>query len=273
MTKHPNISEKQGCTRLSEWVACQQSCTPPQIYSYDITTEAAPLTPTEQTSTAINRLFEDLNQRLVIPSLKDKGGNHLGPVPECIITVHSSGRCAGFAAKARWSNHKGAYLDEIAIVYSEHKHGDLKAIASTLLHEMMHAKQFHHGKPGKGNYHNRQFSNWMKCCGLQTSKTGTPGGEEIGTGMSDYIIEGGIFEKVLDGLIEEGFCIPWEVIGASDTGHITGPEGSGETKPRDKSKMKFTCPVCKQNAWAKLTAKLACLNKNCEGPPMRLLQN
>ncbi|MEO1242779.1 MAG: hypothetical protein AAFX54_12795 [Pseudomonadota bacterium] len=253
-------------TEVSEKLITQQEIEilPPQdlnneISSYEVIDAARPLNPSEQLCASIHYLREQLNKRLYVPHLKDREGTPLGGVPNVIITIQSRGRAKGFAAKSIWSNHRGVYLDQITLIFSNHAHGDIKDLASTLVHEDMHAKQFHDGKPGSGNYHNRQFSDWMKSIGLQTSQTGKPGGAEIGTGMSDYIIEGGPFDCVMDELIAEGFCIPWETIDSIQRGSDVG----NARPPRDRSKVKFTCPRCGQNAWAKSTAAILCGQDNC----------
>ena len=237
-------------------------------FSYDANGEIRPLSPTEQLTCALEFLSTELDRRLFSAYLKDTDDTPLGPPPACILTIQSSGRCKGFAAKSVWSDNCGKYLDQITLVFDAHAHGDVKDLSATLAHEKMHAKQFHDGKPGTGNYHNRQFADWMKSIGIQTSKTGRPGGAEIGTGMSQYIVEHGPFDQIMDELIAEGFFFPWEAVGmmqSKDGGSVP------PSKPRDRSKMKFTCPVCGQNAWAKQAAKLACLGPNCQHAPMRVV--
>ncbi len=183
-----------------------------------------PLTPTEQLNFAVHDLAEQINERIFIPHLTDEEGMRLGPAPDCILTIQSFGRSKGFAAKTVWSDNYGQYLDQITLIFRQHHPGDVKDIAGTLAHEMMHAKQFHDGKSGVRNYHNRQFSNWMKSIGIQTSQTGKPGGAEIGTGMRQYIIDGGPFDRVIDEIIAAGFEFPWEATGAF--GDVDGGDAS-----------------------------------------------
>ncbi len=252
---------------LRETVIGNAEILPPDAdSSYDSNIDVRHLTASEELNAAVQHLFDELNRRLFIPHLKNKQGNLLGEVPECILTVQSTGRCKGFMARAQWSNHRGRYLDQITLVFEKHAHGDTRDVGQTMAHEMVHAVQLHKGKPGKGNYHNRQFSDWMKSIGLQTSQTGKPGGAEIGTGMSDYIISGGPFDRVMNDLTAEGFQIPWEAVRALPSFGIE--DDPGETKPKDPSKVKFTCSVCRANAWAKQTARLVCGVPACGLPPM-----
>lgn len=48
-------------------------------------------------------------------------------------------------------------------------------VLGTLLHELLHAWQQAHGKPGKGNYHNREFRDKAKSLGLLIDKRGVTG--------------------------------------------------------------------------------------------------
>ncbi len=245
--------------------------TRPKFSSYGKTTVLKNFTPTEELYTRLQRLFDEINRRIFIPNLKSRAGDYLGSAPECVLTASTSGRCRGFYAKARWSNHHGRYLDQINLTMSNFRHHDLKDIGQTLCHEMLHAKQYHDGQPGSGNYHNRQFSNWMKCCGLQTSQTGKPGGRDIGVGMTQYIIKGGVFDRVFDDLIAEGFTIPWEVIDSMGGDHTAAvPTTPIKTKPKDPPKTRFNCPKCSYSRiWGKPATKVACLQPACNMEPLR----
>ncbi len=48
-------------------------------------------------------------------------------------------------------------------------------VLGTLLHELLHAWQQAHGKPGKNNYHNREFCEKAKSLGLLIDKRGVTG--------------------------------------------------------------------------------------------------
>jgi hypothetical protein len=48
-------------------------------------------------------------------------------------------------------------------------------VLGTLLHELLHAWQEEHGKPGKGNYHNKEFRNKALTLGLMIDKRGATG--------------------------------------------------------------------------------------------------
>ena len=112
---------------------------------------------------------------------------------------------------------------------------------------MAHVWQQTYGKPGRGRYHNRQWSEKMKEVGLYPSATGQPGGKETGSRMSHYILPAGRYAAAYRLLQETGFQLRWQ---------SAQPSKEGERSKR--SKTKFTCLECGQNAWAKPDAMLGC---------------
>ena len=62
--------------------------------------------------------------------------------------------------------------DEIAIDRCHLKGNARWRILGTLLHELLHSWQEHHGKPGKANYHNRPFRQKARSFGLIVDETG-----------------------------------------------------------------------------------------------------
>lgn len=238
--------------------------------SYEENLDARPFSPTEALNVSLHRLFDYLNENLFGPHLKNKAGNRIGTVQDCIITVQSKGRAEGFTKRTVWSNHTGRYLDEIGISLNAHSHGDILGIAQTMAHEMCHAVQNERGQSGKYNYHNAQFRDWMRNIGLQTSQTGMPGGKETGVGMSDYPIQDGPFELTVSRLVRSGFSIPLEVVDSIRNPQLADPEGEcgSNSKSKDQSKIKFSCSAFGQNAWTKSTAILACTVSGCASVPM-----
>ena len=61
--------------------------------------------------------------------------------------------------------------DEIAI-NETHLHSEYWQIIGTLFHELLHAEQQQVGKPGKGNYHNKEFRERAKSFGLMIDEWG-----------------------------------------------------------------------------------------------------
>ena len=123
--------------------------------------------------------------------------------------------------------------------------------------------QHHCGKPGRGRYHNREWAARMKTIGLYPSSTGKEDGRETGDCMSHYIVPGGPFEVAAQKLLMAGFAIAWTEMSAEDEdaeAPVEGPEGSTEPKngPKSGKRVKYTCPTCRLNAWAKHRVQLLC---------------
>ncbi len=173
-------------------------------------------------------------------------GNEL---PPCLITLKRDrpthlGHYQGMVVRHR-TDKKAA--DEISLNIVSFPSRTDAEILSTLAHEMAHLWQENFGKASRKTYHNREWGLKMKAIGLYPSSTGQPGGKETGQQMSHYVIEGGLFEHYCSALLSSGYKINWQM-------EIEQPE-KGERK---KSKVKYTCPTCEQNVWAKPEASLMC---------------
>lgn len=60
-------------------------------------------------------------------------------------------------------------------------------VIGTLLHEILHAVQQAHGKPGKGNFHNKEFIAWCAKLGLPTDSRGHDLGIDPKGVYADYV--------------------------------------------------------------------------------------
>ena len=125
----------------------------------------------------------------------------------------------------------------------------LEETLSTLVHEMVHLWQHHHGRPSGGGYHNAEWARKMREVGLTPTSTGDPGGKDVGQKMSHLIVEGGRYQKAFALLKEQGL---------NDLYVERSKKEENTAKKKAASKTKFTCPICAQNAWAKSEALLVC---------------
>jgi ribosomal protein S27AE len=167
-------------------------------------------------------------------------------LPQVLVTLQRHARTYGYFSPERFSGR----IDEIAIhelaLNPDNFTGRTDAlILSTLVHEMCHVWQQTHGKAPRKGYHNRQWAAKMREIGLQPSSTGEEGGAETGQSMSHYILPEERYAKAYARLAATGFQLHWQSL----------PASARVTKP---NRMKFTCPDCGQNAWAKLDARLIC---------------
>lgn len=197
--------------------------------------------PTQEYS-SLDIAYDWFNERLF--------GGHL---PACMITLHRKANAAGYYAHERWQSRfaKGEKTSEIALNPDAFIGRTDMEILSTLVHEMAHLWQFYFGEPSRNGYHNKSWGDKMESIGLMPSETGMPGGKKTGQKMTHYIILDGPFNVACKDLLDTGWSFFWE----SET-------WDAQAKPKPVSKVKYTCPTCGQNAWAKPGAQLGCWDCN-----------
>lgn len=179
-----------------------------------------------------------------------------GKLPPCLITMQRKNKAYGYFAGGRFGTRDGAEItDEIALNPSHFKARTNEESLSTLVHEMVHLRQHHAGKPSRSGYHNKEWAGMMREVGLVPSDTGAEGGKETGQSMTHYVEPGGAFESACAELVgKQGFVVPYIEL---------WQEGAGKTrKKKAASKTKYTCPGCGLNAWAKPETRLVC--EDCE---------
>ncbi len=216
------------------------------------------LTPSLEASAELQFLYSHLNEHLF-------GGD----LPNCMVIYIRRKNCFGHFAPDRFRNLNGEQVAELAVnpTYLS-VFGDLEA-CKTIAHEMAHVKHHYigpknrNGKPVRGGYHNTDWGDIMRSIGLEPSSTGKPGGDKTGYQMMEYIIEGGPFDRVVTELLASGFKLNWgdniaprDDVSAADV--FTGTAVVPATPARAKNRIKYTCPDCKLNAWAKPKASLMC---------------
>jgi hypothetical protein len=125
---------------------------------------------------------------------------------------------------------------------------------SVLVYGMAQMKRYLTPPRPTDGYCDARLARIMTDVGLIPSSTGEQGGAKTGYSMG-YIIEpDGPFDAACRDLLTKGFTIKFiEKAGLANVG-----EAEVKRKKKNESKTKFCCPICGQNAWAKLTAKLKC---------------
>jgi predicted SprT family Zn-dependent metalloprotease len=169
-------------------------------------------------------------------------------LPPCLLTLQRKAHSKGYFAQERFTHRADTHgvADELALNPDTFVGRSDKEILSTLVHEMVHCWQRHFGIPGRRGYHNREWAAQMRAIGLMPSDTGTAGGKQTGQRVTHYIVLDGLFDQAAAALLATGFCLHWQ----------PGPLGPQQGSQR--SKTKYRCPTCGQNAWAKPTASLLC---------------
>jgi hypothetical protein len=171
-----------------------------------------------------------------------------GSLPQVLVTLQRHANTRGYFSPERFSGRVNkAVVHELALNPDSFTGLTDEMILSTLVHEMCHVWQQTYGKAPRKGYHDRQWAGKMREVGLQPSTTGEEGGKETGQSVSHYIIPDGRYAKTYAKLAATGFQLHWQSAPASEQG-----------RAKKSSKTKFTCPECRQNAWAKPDALLIC---------------
>jgi hypothetical protein len=136
--------------------------------------------------TVQNEIEEEDNEYLEVPSPTDKtyrsfyeAYEHFNAVlfdnqlSGCLFTMQRRKRTRGFFAPERFGHRRGNEIaDEIALNPRTFLDRTDREIISTVVHEMVHQWQQHHGKPGRRGYHNKQWAAKMNSVGLVPTHTG-----------------------------------------------------------------------------------------------------
>lgn len=225
-------------------------------------------TPTREVYEPLQHAYKYFNNELFDSSL-----------PDCVLTVQrKSFRVFGYFSPGRFvaaSAHQKC--DEIALNPMRFLDRPTIAVFGTLVHEMCHLWQHHHGTQSRNGYHNREWGNKMKEVGLYPSHSGQPGGKETGDQMTHYIIEGGPFERLAKDLIDNGSKLYWHDPTGARSASIMGalilptpstssipPAQLGEpvvsvVAPLNRSnRVRYVCPACHARAWGKPALSLIC---------------
>ncbi len=169
-------------------------------------------------------------------------------LPPVAITLQRKKAAYGYFHAKKFQSKTGQESSEIALNPDAFLKRDERTILSTLVHEMVHVWQHEFGKPSRNSYHNKEWARKMKQVGLIASDTAEPGGKSTGQRVSHYIEANGPFDVQCKMFIQDNHAaITWGSV---------RDQTSSALKP--VSKVKFTCPACGQNAWAKPTASLKC---------------
>ncbi|MEO0960388.1 MAG: SprT-like domain-containing protein [Pseudomonadota bacterium] len=190
-----------------------------------------------------------------------------GQLPRCMITLERKGNAYGYFRPHAFQNLEGTTAHQIALNPACFTaFGDVEAY-QTLAHEMCHLwrEEFgprnKNGSTGTPGYHCRHWVRKMEEIGLIPSHTGKPGGRKTGYQVADYLKEGGPLDLLIRQILIHGLRIDWRHPLISQRHTEAGDEAVAGTRtrgPRRRTRAKFSCPHCQQNARAKPKAKLIC---------------
>ena len=195
-----------------------------------------------------------------------------GQLPKVLVTFTRKKNMLGYYSPERWESasdatNRAAELSFNPDHFTNPQTRTLTDVLSTLVHEMTHCQQHNFGQPSRAGYHNVQWGGFMEAVGLMPSATGEVGGGKTGQQMTHYIVDGGPFAVAAAELLASGWSIRYLDRAAQRTGSPVAPVGTpgkvsgtptAPSKPKTVSKVKFSCPSCKANAWGKPTLSLIC---------------
>jgi predicted SprT family Zn-dependent metalloprotease len=174
-----------------------------------------------------------------------------GQLPPCLITMQRKNGANGYFSHERFAHHEAPdqLVDEIALNPANFEGWSTAEILSTLVHEMAHLWQYHHGNPGRRGYHNRQWAQKMWDIGLKPKSLDNAKADGTGQKVTHTIDPRGQFLESCEALMEEhGRTVLYrDVVGDAP-----------RAKAKVASKTKYTCPGCQVNAWAKPGVNLVC---------------
>lgn len=180
-----------------------------------------------------------------------------GELPPVVITLQRKTKARGYFSAKRLTEN-GVVRDEIAL-NPQYMQRPVSEILSTLVHEMVHQWQFHHGET-MGRGHNREWADKMLEVGLQPvalNKQGAPyePNKETGSKCTHEIIPGALFDALTGVLLASG----WQ-FSVSDNA-LTDDQAKRKVAKR---KTKYTCPSCEANVWGKPDMHIMC--GDCDEP-------
>jgi hypothetical protein len=197
----------------------------------------APVDPTSTTYLSLIEAYAYLNEELFA-----------GTLPPCLVTLQRKANCAGYFAGDRFKTRDGkTTTDEIALNPATFEGRDTRTILSTLAHEMVHLQQHHFGKPGKGGYHNKEWGDLMLKIDLKPVSLDQPG-KMTGNKVTHEIVRDGWFDRVCAKLLAKGVLIDY----------VEAWSEGGKAKAAKKLKVKYSCPECGVNCWAKPDCRFVC---------------
>lgn len=178
-------------------------------------------------------------------------------LPDCVLALGKAGpRALGNMISHSWiEGSEGEVFHQITLDRRVFAY-EMLEVYSTLVHEMAHLWQTENGTPSKNAYHNKEWAFKMREVGLIPSDTGEPGGKETGERVSDYVEQGGRFEKAFKKL--PASCKYPLTTRSPDKLY---PARVREVPPREKpakpanrrrsstGKSTYICPKCTQRAY------------------------
>jgi predicted SprT family Zn-dependent metalloprotease len=208
--------------------------------------------PTLEQNTVYNGLFDYLNTALF---------NDMLP-PAMLVASRNANVIGGYYAPDQWVNDDGEKIAEVALNANVMGSGDIPNLVQIVIHELCHHYQQHHGKPGRKGYHNKEWVKLAEEIGLEVTAHDNKSGGKTGCAVSTELKPGGRAETAILNM-PESLYFPW-LAGNMETPGEPGAEPKAQPAKNKSNRVKYSCPVCGVNAWAKPGVLIVC--GDCERP-------
>lgn len=227
----------------------------------DRTSDEAP-SPALELHSELQFAFKFVNDELLFPIYGVR-------LPDVMFTVVRSRRFAGAFCYRTYERKEARESDISEIIVNPFLFSSPAEVLQTLAHEMVHLAQAElggvFGEPSERGYHNKKFAAVMQSIGLKVVNINDLS-KSTGYRMTDFVIEGGPFEKVRQRYLEIGGTISWAAIDEKEDEAAADDERGAaalEARKRDAkrkrdSKTAFTCPKCTQTLWGKPSSFAIC---------------
>lgn len=166
-----------------------------------------------------------------------------GSLPPVFITMVNKPGCWGFFSPNRYRGRDGQLLDQIALDATTAIERPLPELLSTLVHEQCHQAIYEQGGRQTIPGHNAAWRGLMLGLGLPPVRIGTTWRQ-----ATHRIEPSGPFMQVVQAHAAELQELPWQEASRA----ATRSKGTGSDRVR------FQCPSCGGNAWARPSAELLC---------------
>lgn len=166
-----------------------------------------------------------------------------GSLPPVFITMVNKPGCYGVFSPNRYVNRERTEIDLIGLDATTAIERPLPELLSTLVHEQCHQAVYEDGGRGAIQGHGAPWRDLMQSLGLPPVRIGTTW--RLATHRID---PAGRFMEVVKAHAAELQELPWQEASRTATrGRGTGSE-----------RVRFQCPSCGANAWARPSAELLC---------------
>lgn len=195
---------------------------------------------------APNTIYQQLDQILSYLSQ-----TLFGCEPECMIVLENNkGMLGSITRNQNWQSVKGgkAYTLKLNPTYFNTR--PLSDVFNVIAHELCHKWETENGGSGLGGYHSKAWEQKAVSIGLNPTFLGNR------HHCNTELVPGGLTEQAYKAFIAQhsGFALDWYQVG-----QVNGSNGNTNgTNGTIKSKQKFTCTSCGQNAWGKPGLRLVC---------------